>query len=349
MQSELSADSQDIVHELTTTLTRACGDTLPAFGETEQYTSAVFEAVRLELSQGGWNELLTHGAGGDEDSAIVARVVEAVALAAPVLAFPLAENTLARHIMLALGDDAAAGDGVVVADTSRVLGGAQESPVMFPYPKLADRFITLVPGPDADSYDVVAYESGQLQPTPQTVDSTRPLGTVAAGAQGASLGTVTRGQAERYAAEALLFAAAELLGTADRLTQQTREHLAEREQFGNKLSANQALRHRLADSFVQVETLRSLVWYAAWIADQAPQELPEYALLGKGFGAEIAWTIADESIQLFGGMGYTWELGLQFPAGRIASRALEAPTGPNSLELAGRLTVKRGSLVGLVA
>ncbi|HRN29522.1 MAG TPA: acyl-CoA dehydrogenase family protein [Terrimesophilobacter sp.] len=346
MQPELSTDNQLIVRELTATLTRSCDIHLPDFGQAEQYNRAVFAAANNALSEGGWNELFASKDSDSEHMAMLSRVVEETARATPVLAFPLIETIAARRILTELGNDVAS-DGVVVANVSRVLTNDSGVESLFPYPALAETFIDLVPSQDA--FDVVSYSATQLESTPQDIDVTRPMGRLVPEAKGTKLGLITRDSAQHYAAEALVLTAAELLGTADRLMVATREHLSQREQFGRKLSSHQALRHRLADAFVRIETLRSLVWYAGWVADHSPDGLVEYALIAKGYGAEVAWDVADESIQLFGGMGFTWEQGLHFPASRIATRSLEQPSGLDCLELVGHHSLRRGSLIGLVA
>lgn len=349
MESELSSGGQDIVRELAATIVRSADYTVPAYGGVGEYNAEAFVRVRSALAEGGWNELLAFGAGGDEDIATIARVVEEVALKTDVLCFPLVENVTARRMLQEIGSSKAGEDTVALANVSQFFEDAAGTVLTFPYPGLADAFLALRRLPNEHSFEVVSFTADELQTTAQSVDESRPLGRVKDSVAGEVIGELSSVQAERLSSELLLLTAAELLGTADRLAAETRTHLSQREQFGRKLSSFQALRHRMVDSFVQIETLRSLVWYACWVADRSPELLMEYALLCKGQGAEAAWAVADEAIQLFGGMGFTWEQGLQFPAARIASRSLEAPAALVCLELAGRRAIARGSLTGLVA
>jgi alkylation response protein AidB-like acyl-CoA dehydrogenase len=67
------------------------------------------------------------------------------------------------------------------------------------------------------------------------------------------------------------------------------------------------VKHALVDVYVGVEQLRSLVWWAAWAADESPDELPMAALAAKGLAAGVVERAAETLIQVHGGIGFTWE------------------------------------------
>jgi alkylation response protein AidB-like acyl-CoA dehydrogenase len=69
----------------------------------------------------------------------------------------------------------------------------------------------------------------------------------------------------------------------------------------------QALQHRAADLAVEVEAATSTAYYAAWAAADAPDEVPVVAPLALAVCAEAAWHVTAETIQLHGGIGFTWE------------------------------------------
>ncbi|MEU1145739.1 acyl-CoA dehydrogenase family protein [Streptomyces sp. NPDC005863] len=106
--------------------------------------------------------------------------------------------------------------------------------------------------------------------------------------------------------------AAEAVGAADRALESTVAYVRQREQFGRAIGSFQAVKHRLADVYVQVQAARSAAYYAAWAAGA------EAAGFG-GQGAERAGglalaqaldalrTAASEGVQLHGGIGFTWE------------------------------------------
>jgi alkylation response protein AidB-like acyl-CoA dehydrogenase len=121
-----------------------------------------------------------------------------------------------------------------------------------------------------------------------------------------------------------------------------------REQFGRPLAAFQALRHRLADAFTRVETLRSHVYYAAWVADYRPAQITEWAQMAKGLAGGSCWDVANEAIQLHGAMGFTWEMGLQHQVGRVIARTLSHPSAQECLERVGAAMARRGHMIQLV-
>jgi alkylation response protein AidB-like acyl-CoA dehydrogenase len=94
------------------------------------------------------------------------------------------------------------------------------------------------------------------------------------------------------------------LGAADECLRRTVEHLRTRVQFGRPLGSFQALKHRVADLFVAVESARSMSWAAAR-AD--PAELPFRAALAKAWCSDAYEKVAAETVQLHGGIAITWE------------------------------------------
>ncbi|MGY1602435.1 acyl-CoA dehydrogenase family protein [Geodermatophilus sp. SYSU D00815] len=101
--------------------------------------------------------------------------------------------------------------------------------------------------------------------------------------------------------------AAEDLGAADRAVALGVAYAQEREAFGRRIGSYQAVKHMLVDAWVGVETLRSLVWWAAWAADAAPGELPLAASAAKAQAASALERAAETLIQVHGGIGFTWE------------------------------------------
>ncbi|MFJ9342831.1 acyl-CoA dehydrogenase family protein [Streptomyces sp. NPDC101733] len=93
--------------------------------------------------------------------------------------------------------------------------------------------------------------------------------------------------------------AAEAVGAADRALERTVEYVRRREQFGRAIGSFQAVKHRLADLYVQVQAARSAAYYAAWDPDQGALALAQ--------ALEALRTTAGEAIQLHGGIGFTWE------------------------------------------
>jgi alkylation response protein AidB-like acyl-CoA dehydrogenase len=81
----------------------------------------------------------------------------------------------------------------------------------------------------------------------------------------------------------------------------------ERSAFGRPIGSYQAVKHMLVDAWVGVDQLRSLVWWAAWAADNAPDEFPLAASAAKAYAAHVFERAAETVIQVHGGIGFTWE------------------------------------------
>ena len=80
-----------------------------------------------------------------------------------------------------------------------------------------------------------------------------------------------------------------------------------REQFGRAIGSFQAVKHRLADLFVAVESARSLSQAAGWAVATRDDRAAEFAAMAKSFCCETYADVAAEGIQLHGGIGITWE------------------------------------------
>jgi alkylation response protein AidB-like acyl-CoA dehydrogenase len=101
--------------------------------------------------------------------------------------------------------------------------------------------------------------------------------------------------------------AAEDLGAADRAVQLGIAYAKERQAFGRAIGSYQSVKHMLVDAWVGVDQLRSLVWWAAWAADNAPEEFPLAASAAKAYAARVFEQAAETVIQVHGGIGFTWE------------------------------------------
>ncbi|MEG0446384.1 MAG: acyl-CoA dehydrogenase family protein [Comamonas sp.] len=103
--------------------------------------------------------------------------------------------------------------------------------------------------------------------------------------------------------------AAEQVGVAERALNLAVDYTKERQQFGKVVGSFQSLKHRAAQMLVKVETARSAVYAAAFIADTAgdTSDLTYFATQARTDATEAALFSTGESIQLHGGVGFTWE------------------------------------------
>ncbi|MET7643760.1 acyl-CoA dehydrogenase family protein [Streptomyces sp. NPDC005426] len=143
-----------------------------------------------------------------------------------------------------------------------------------------------------------------------TMDGTRAQARwVLVGAEGRLLGL--DGDGGRYLEHvrdlACTALAAEQVGAAERCLELTVGYARDRVQFGRPIGSFQAVKHRLADAYVLVESARSAALGAAFAADENPDGLPRAAAVAKSVCSEAFTAVAGEMIQLHGGIGITWE------------------------------------------
>jgi alkylation response protein AidB-like acyl-CoA dehydrogenase len=101
---------------------------------------------------------------------------------------------------------------------------------------------------------------------------------------------------------------AEAVGIMQTLLDQTLEYTKIRKQFGRPLSANQVIKHRLADMAMQCDEARSMALRAALMADAEPVARSRAASGAKAKIGKCARFVAEQSVQLHGAMGVTEEL-----------------------------------------
>jgi alkylation response protein AidB-like acyl-CoA dehydrogenase len=106
--------------------------------------------------------------------------------------------------------------------------------------------------------------------------------------------------------------AAESTGVAQRAMEMAVEYAKDRQQFGRPIGSYQAVSHRCAQMLLETENARSAVYGAAWAADAEPESLPLAASMAKAYASDAGWRVPDASIQVHGGIGFTWEHDLHF-------------------------------------
>ena len=101
--------------------------------------------------------------------------------------------------------------------------------------------------------------------------------------------------------------AAEQVGGAEACLEMAVEYAKVRRQFGRPIGSFQAIKHLCATLLVKVEAARSAAYYAAAVADAKTDDLRMAAALAKSYCSEAFFLCAAESIQIHGGIGFTWE------------------------------------------
>jgi alkylation response protein AidB-like acyl-CoA dehydrogenase len=169
--------------------------------------------------------------------------------------------------------------------------------------------------PWLNSVDMVVDADGNAQPARgeelPTVDPSRPLGRLER-----TNGTPLPGSRDVSRARAAM--AAEAVGVAQHALDLGVEYAKTREQFGKKIGVYQAVSHQLADTYADVELARSLAYWAAWCVAEEDEQAHLAAAAAKAFATEAAVRACERSIQVHGGIGFTWE----HPLHRFYKRAL---------------------------
>lgn len=118
--------------------------------------------------------------------------------------------------------------------------------------------------------------------------------------------------------------AAEMLGSMQEVFDRTVEYLKQREQFGIAIGAFQALQHRAAVMYSEIELCKSVVRAALQALDEDPDAVPELASLAKAKLSEVFFTVSNEGVQMHGGIGMTdeFDIGFFLKRARVAQQFL---------------------------
>jgi len=101
---------------------------------------------------------------------------------------------------------------------------------------------------------------------------------------------------------------AECLGGAQRAMEIATEYAKVRVQFDQPIGAFQAVKHRCAQMYVEVESARSILYWAAWAQDHGnPEEAVLAASVAKAYCSTVYRNATTSAIQVLGGTGFSWE------------------------------------------
>lgn len=203
------------------------------------------------------------------------------------------------------------GDGFVLSGEKRFVADAPR----------ADLFVVAFrsgDGPDDFALGVVERDAPGLgTEKASALDGTKQSGTleldgVRLGAE-ALLGAPGQARAaiERALDRGAAALTAEAIGSMLGAHEITVEFAKQRVQFGNPIGHYQGVKHPLADAYVDIECLKSLLYYAAWALDASPEHAPLAVAEAKAYGSEVFPQLGVTGIQLHGGVGFTLEYDIQ--------------------------------------
>ncbi|MFE7949826.1 acyl-CoA dehydrogenase family protein, partial [Streptomyces sp. NPDC057426] len=254
------------------------------------------------------------GGGGDlVDLAVVLEEAARALLPGPHLPTVLAAEILARAGQRELTTALAAGErigavalgagGLTAVETEDgllldgaappVLGGAQ-----------AD--LLILAASTARGVVWTAVDAGTLSVRPhESADPTRPTARVAADGTHVPAHRILDVDPALVPDLAAVLYAADACGNAARALETASEYARTREQFGRPIGRFQGVKHLCADMLVRVEQARALTWDAARSTEDAARSLT--AALAAATALDAAYSCAKDSIQILGGIGFTWE------------------------------------------
>jgi alkylation response protein AidB-like acyl-CoA dehydrogenase len=194
----------------------------------------------------------------------------------------------------------------------------------------ADQFVVTAV---ADGAFGVYVASGGAVETTASVDGSRKQDTVVFD----GVAAVRLDADEKAVARALdrlgVAYAVDAVGAAQRALELSVEYAKEREQFGKPIGSFQAVQHLCADMLRAVELGRAAAYYACWAIDEAsPEEAHRAATLARAFAADAFPQLGGTAIQVFGGIGFTWEHDIHLYYKRLLSQSVAFGTASDHLE-----------------
>jgi len=174
---------------------------------------------------------------------------------------------------------------------------------------VADTLLVLAEDSRGTGLFAVSTDSSRISATPERgIDQTRKqFGVTLDNATAYQLAAPSPDAIAAVVDDVLIATAADALGAAQAVMNMAVEYAKVRKQFDQVIGSFQAVQHLCVDMYETVELARSGVIHALWAADNADaDERHLSALRAKAFAGRLA-TVGDTAIQVFGGIGYTWE------------------------------------------
>lgn len=219
-------------------------------------------------------------------------IADGSSIAALVAGFPFASSPITATAAV---DDTIILDGAAEA----VIAGAD-----------ADLLVVVATGPDGLDLAVIPGDAGGVIRTRrESLDFTRELARVEfSGALAHRVaGTDLAAGLEKAQAAVITALAAEQVGSARACLEMSVEYAKTRHQFGRAIGSFQAIKHRLTDMLVAIELAEAAVLDAAGADERSSSEFIVAAATARVLASRAATFAAEESVQVHGGIGFTWE------------------------------------------
>ena len=204
------------------------------------------------------------------------------------------------HLAAGLVPGATSGDAVL---GGLDLAGALGEPILIEHADALDALLVV----RADGVDRIDPRAMKAEPIATPLDPTTPVHHVRELPKGERLGGADL--ATRLRLEGAALTAALSLGIAEMSLELAVAYAKQREQFGRAIAGFQAIKHMCSDMFVRQEMARSAVWAAGATFDQeGVGDVARAISSARVVAGDAAMKNARACIQIYGGMGYTWEM-----------------------------------------
>jgi alkylation response protein AidB-like acyl-CoA dehydrogenase len=250
----------------------------------------------------GWTGIAVPEAAGGLGLGTVKLAILLEEVGAHLAPAPVLAQTLALWGLIEAGDDRA--DAVLAGEVLACVGwpsapGCPEPVLYAPSAELA-----VLPRED----ELVAVDLRERRPRREpAMDRTRELGWLAADGSGPSAIVGGPAAVAAFLDRGATGHAAELLGAASRALAMTVQYAKDRVQFGRPIGSFQAVKHRCADMLVDVEGMRSAVYWAAWCIGAGHPDASVAASTAKAWCSDAGRRVMASALQVHGGIGFTWE------------------------------------------
>jgi alkylation response protein AidB-like acyl-CoA dehydrogenase len=267
-----------------------------------------------EMSELGWPGIFIGEEHGGQDLGVVELVILMEELGYALAPSPFLSNAAAGLMIQHAGSDEQRDRWLpgIASGEQRGTVAYVENGVASLVPDADSADVIVLFDAESDSASVVAAGDVQVDKL-DTIDSTRRFSRVTPPGDGAGEElTGGRGPAVDAIAPIAVAVAGELVGVSQRAMEMAIEYAKDRQQFGRPIGAYQAVSHRCAQMLLETEGARSVTLYAAWTADHEPESLQLAASMAKAYASDCGWRVTASSLQVHGGIGFTWEHDLHF-------------------------------------
>ena len=119
-----------------------------------------------------------------------------------------------------------------------------------------------------------------------------------------------------------------LVGLSERMLTMTVDYTKERQQFGRPIGSFQAVKHKMAETLLVVETAKAATWYAGYAIARETEDRSDAVSIAKSYASDAEYKANYDSLQCHGGIGFTWEhdLHLWLKRGKALEQAYGSAT-----------------------